>query len=209
MQARGLILDFAGVLAIGIKEAHTRWCRSEGLDPDAWRRTLEDNPEGRRLYKALESGVLTQQEWNRATAALLGVADHVNLMGRVWAGVRPAEDMISLARQARAAGLTVAMLSNSFGLDPYDPYAHVWDLFDLAVISEREGIAKPDPEIYRRTVDRMGLPPESLVFVDDNAANLPPARELGITAVHADGQPGAAARVAAVLGLDMTAARAL
>ncbi|TDC70011.1 HAD-IA family hydrolase [Streptomyces hainanensis] len=200
---QGLILDFAGVLATGIREAIDGWSRAEGLPPDAWRHTLDEHPEGRADYLALEAGLMTQHEWNRRTAARLGLADPHNLMGRAWAGVRPAHDMIALARAARAAGLRVAMLSNSFGLDPYDPYAHVgvWDLFDVTVISEREGLAKPDPAIYRLALDRVGLPGTACVFVDDRPENLPPATALGITTLHADGHPETTRRLARLIGV--------
>ncbi|WP_326597882.1 HAD family hydrolase [Streptomyces sp. NBC_01803] len=205
MSYRGLILDFAGVLATGIGEAIGQWCVGEGLAPDAWLRALAVDPEGRERYLALEAGRLTQAEWNRHTARALGLAESENLMGRVWAGVRRAEEVIAVARAAREAGMTVAMLSNSFGLDPYDPYEYVgvWELFDVAVISEREGIAKPDPEIYRLTLERMGLSGEECVFVDDQAVNLPPATALGITTVHADGDPGYVGRLAGLLGLEL------
>ncbi|MFJ7910190.1 HAD-IA family hydrolase [Kitasatospora sp. NPDC096204] len=200
---RGLILDFAGVLTTDALEVHREWCVRQGLDPEAWRRTLNTHPVVRQLYVDLERGALSQAEWNRQAAPYLGLSDHENLMGRAWADVRPAADMVALAKAAREAGYMVAMLSNSFGLDPYDPYAAcgVWELFDVTVVSEREGLAKPDPAIYRLTLDRMGLPGEACVFVDDHRVNLPPAEELGITTVLADGQPGTAARVAALLGI--------
>ncbi|RKN10222.1 HAD family hydrolase [Streptomyces radicis] len=205
MAYRGLILDFGGVLTEGVRESVAAWAAAEGLPADAWATTLGEHPEGRALYRELERGALSQQEWNAATARLIGVAPE-NLMGRAWAGVRPAAGMVALAREAREAGLTVAMLSNSFGLDPYDPYGHVgvWDLFDVAVISEREGIAKPDPVIYQRVLERMGLTGAECVFVDDAPVNLPPARACDITTVHADphGDPTATvARVATLLGL--------
>ncbi|MGF1425031.1 HAD-IA family hydrolase [Kitasatospora sp. LaBMicrA B282] len=200
---RGLILDFAGVLTTGVLESQQAWAEHHNLAPGAWRAALNDDPEGRRLYAALEVGEISQVEWNASTAPLLGVQDGANLMGRAWAGVQPALDMIKLARAARTAGLTVAMLSNSFGLEPFDPYAHVgvWDLFDVTVISEHERIAKPHPEIYQRCLDRMGLRGEQCVFVDDHLGNLPPAEALGITTVHADGQGDTVARVAELLGL--------
>lgn len=200
---RGLILDFVGVLTADALEVHRQWCVAQGLDAEAWRRTLNTHPVVRQLYVDLERGMMTQQEWNRQTAPILGVAEHENLMGRVWAGVRPAEDMIMLAKAARAAGYTVAMLSNSFGLDPYHPYeaCGVWDLFDVTVVSEREGIAKPDPAIYRLVLDRMGLPGEVCVFVDDHPVNLPPAEAFGITTVLADGQPETVDRIASLLGI--------
>jgi putative hydrolase of the HAD superfamily len=43
---------------------------------------------------------------------------------------------------------------------------------------------KPEPAIYELTLERLGLPAEACVFVDDLEINLPPARALGIHAVH-------------------------
>ncbi|WP_052847875.1 HAD family hydrolase [Streptomyces avicenniae] len=203
MGYRGLILDFVGVMTQEVRDPIGQWCVAEGLAPHAWHEALTVDPRGREHYLALEAGRLTQAEWNRRTALQLGLAESENLMGRAWAQVRRAEDMVALAVAAREAGMTVAMLSNSFGLDPYDPYEHVgvWDLFDVTVLSEREGVAKPDPAIYRLTLDRMGLRGEECVFVDDQEVNLPPAAALGITTVHADGDPGYVGRLASLLGL--------
>jgi putative hydrolase of the HAD superfamily len=52
----GLILDFAGVLTANPLSVHRAWCESEGLPPEAWRTALNEDPEGRRLYAALEVG---------------------------------------------------------------------------------------------------------------------------------------------------------
>ncbi|MBB4913654.1 HAD-IA family hydrolase [Streptosporangium saharense] len=177
------------------------WCTSQGLPVDAWANALGSHPTGRSLYMELELGRMTQAEWNTATAMLLGV-DPDNLMGRVHAQVRAEPSMVALARRARQAGLTVALLSNSYGRDPYDPYTAtgVWELFDHHVISEVEGVAKPDPRIYEATLERMGLVADQCLFVDDTAANLLPAQMLGIGTVLADG-PDIARRVAALLDL--------
>ncbi|MGW9302215.1 HAD-IA family hydrolase [Streptomyces cyaneofuscatus] len=204
---RGLILDFAGVLTASPTDIHRAWCVSEGLAAGAWRSALNDHPEGRRLYTALEIGETGQAEWNQRTAALLGKhVDPVNLMGRAWAAVPVARRMVALARAARAAGHRLALLSNSFGLDPFNPYEHVgvWDLFDVHVVSELVGLAKPDPAIYQLTLERIGVPAERCDFVDDHAVNLPPAAELGITTVHATDEDAAVAELEALLGVTAT-----
>ncbi|MFJ6015394.1 HAD-IA family hydrolase [Streptomyces sp. NPDC092952] len=201
---KGLILDFAGVLTASPIVTHREWCMSEGLEPGAWRATLNDHPEGRRLYAALEIGEIGQAEWNEETAALLGEhVDPVNLMGRAWAGVPVARRMVALARAARAAGHRLGLLSNSFGLNPFNPYEHVgiWDLFDVHVVSELEGLAKPDPAIYRLVLERIELPAERCVFVDDHAVNLPPAAALGISTVHVTDEDAAVAELEALLGV--------
>jgi putative hydrolase of the HAD superfamily len=79
------------------------------------------------------------------------------------------------------------MLSNSFGLTPYNPYAELgmWDgEWDAIVLSEQVGVRKPDPAIYLHTLDSLQLPAEDCVFVDDHAVNLPPAEALGIRTIH-------------------------
>ncbi|MGW6396478.1 HAD-IA family hydrolase [Streptomyces sp. NPDC055103] len=203
-EQRGLILDFAGVLTASPLAIHRAWCVSEGLPPEAWRSVLNDHPEGRRLYAALEIGEIGQVEWNEGTAALLGEhVDPMNLMGRAWADVPPARRMVALARAARAAGHRLALLSNSFGLDPFNPYEHVgiWDLFDVHVVSGLEGLAKPDPAIYRLALERIGLPPERCVFADDHAVNLPPATALGISTVHVMDEDAAVAELETLLGV--------
>lgn len=203
---RGLILDFVGVLTAEVGPSLRRWCVSQGLPAHAWSHILGRHPEGRRLYQELEAGRLAQAEWNRLTAPLLRVDDHDNLMGRAWAQVQPAAEMIELARAARRAGLRTALLSNSFGRDPYDPYQvlGVTGLCEVTVLSEVEGIAKPDPRIYQCTLDRLGLDSAECVFVDDTPDNLVSAQELGVTTVHADGSPGLAQRIQNMLGLSHT-----
>ncbi|KIF74917.1 haloacid dehalogenase [Streptomyces sp. 150FB] len=206
---RGLILDFAGVLTADPRPAHRAWAESEGLHADAWGAALGGDPEGRRLYSALEVGLIGQAEWNAGTATLLGAhVDPANLMGRAWSAVPAARQMAALARAAKEAGYQLALLSNSFGLDPFNPYEHadIWDLFDVHVISEVVGMAKPDPAIYQLTLDRLGLSGEACVFVDDHSVNLPPAKALGITPVLATHEADTVAALEGLLGV--TAARA-
>ena len=53
-------------------------------------------------------------------------------------------------------------------------------LFDAVVISFEVQLAKPEPEIYRVTLDRLGVPAFDALFVDDRVENIEAARELGL-----------------------------
>ena len=56
------------------------------------------------------------------------------------------------------------------------------EIFELIVDSAWVGMRKPDPAIYRLTIERLGgLAPEQRLFVDDNELNVEAARELGMT----------------------------
>lgn len=52
------------------------------------------------------------------------------------------------------------------------------------VVSGEVGLAKPDPEIFRLTVDRFDLDPARTLFVDDSPANVRSAQDVGLHAVH-------------------------
>jgi len=56
-------------------------------------------------------------------------------------------------------------------------------LFECVIESSREGIRKPDPEIYRLACDRLGVSPTESVYLDDLGINLKPARALGMRTI--------------------------
>lgn len=60
-----------------------------------------------------------------------------------------------------------------------------WDnLFDTVVISGEVGRRKPEPAIYTLAAERLGLPPEEIVFVDDLRPKVRGAAAVGVP--HAD-----------------------
>jgi 2-haloacid dehalogenase/putative hydrolase of the HAD superfamily len=60
----------------------------------------------------------------------------------------------------------------------------VFALFQDVVVSARERLIKPDPAIYRLAAARAGHAPGQILFVDDNAANIAAARDLGFHVLH-------------------------
>ena len=51
------------------------------------------------------------------------------------------------------------------------------------MVSGVEGVAKPDPAIFRLLLDRYELCGATTVFVDDSPANVHAAADLGLTAL--------------------------
>jgi putative hydrolase of the HAD superfamily len=157
---------------------------------------------GQELYRRLELGELSQDEWNEGFGELLGI-DPGNLMGRVLGDLMPAYDVLKVAREARSAGVRTAVLSNSLGREPHDPYGP-YDLagkFDVAVLSSDHGVRKPDPAIFTLVLERLGVPAGSCVFADDTEENLVPALHMGMTVIHALDEQETAARLRQLLGL--------
>lgn len=181
----GLLLDWAGVLTNNMVEVYASFEAREGL-PRGMFLTKWADSRGQDLYRRLELGEITQQDWNEGFGALLGVSPE-NLMERALYDMFPAYDVMRVARQARAAGVRVAVLSNSLGREPYDPYApyNLRGNFDAVILSAEHGIRKPDPAIFRLALDRLGLPPGQCVFADDTEENLLSAYQMGMAVFHA------------------------
>jgi putative hydrolase of the HAD superfamily len=198
---RGVIFDFFGVLTFNMVEVISYFEDRERLARGTFLRGWAD-PRGQELFRRLELGEITQTDWNNGFAALIGVEPE-GLMARYLHDAFPAHQVLKVARQARAAGIRTAVLSNSLGREPYDPYAG-FDLhgaFDAVVFSAEHGVRKPDPAIFRLALDRLGLPPEQCLFVDDSEENLAAAHRLGVTPLLALDEKVVAGRLRDLLGL--------
>lgn len=55
-------------------------------------------------------------------------------------------------------------------------------LFDGLVVSGEVGLIKPDPAIWRLLLDRYGLDPATILYIDDLAENCAVAESLGMSA---------------------------
>jgi epoxide hydrolase-like predicted phosphatase len=102
-----------------------------------------------------------------------------------WGGDVLDEAMVELIRQLKQRYQT-AIISNATDslretLQTIYPIA---DAFDLIVVSAEEKVMKPDPEIYRRTLKRLGCEAAESVFIDDFAENVAAARDLGMNVIH-------------------------
>ncbi|MGW1147227.1 HAD-IA family hydrolase [Streptomyces sp. NPDC002454] len=197
----GVIFDFFGVLTFNMVEVISSFEDRERLRRGTFLRAWAD-PRGQELFRRLELGQIAQTEWNAGFAALLGVAPD-DLMARYLHDAFPAYGMLGVARQARAAGIRTAVLSNSLGREPYDPYAG-FDLagtFDEVVLSADHGLRKPDPAVLRLVLDKLGVPAERCLLVDDSEENLAAAHRMGITPLLALDDQVAAKRLRRLLGL--------
>lgn len=182
---RGLLLDFGGVLTTSVLDAIRHFCVESGLEPDTLLDAFRADPVVRQLLIDVERGAITQREFELGVGRFLGVDDR-RLVERMLASCQPEPAILEAAERARAAGIRTGVLSNSLGLHPYNPYQR-WrlaDRFDVVVISEQTGTRKPEPAIYRLAAERLGLPLQACVFVDDLPQNLAPARALGMTAIQ-------------------------
>jgi HAD superfamily hydrolase (TIGR01509 family) len=75
------------------------------------------------------------------------------------------------------------------------------EMFDAVVISDQVGLRKPDPEIFKLTAAKLGLPPSECLFVDDTKHNLPGAAGLGMGTLFFTGAAEEIAEIERLIGL--------
>ena len=98
----------------------------------------------------------------------------------------PIDGTVALLAELRARGVRCYALTN-MEAETYPLRRERFDFlgwFDGTVVSSREQVAKPDPEIFTRLLQRFELTPETTVMIDDAPQNLQTARALGMQTVR-------------------------
>ena len=194
---RGLLLDFGGVISVTLFERHRTSERLLGLpegtllwrgpfDPDGddlWRDMLEGRISERDYwaFRAQETGRRVGEDWDMLAMIRRTMGDDPN------AHIRPqARDFVFLAK---AAGRRVGILSNElelfYGADTM-ARLDILKLMDCVVDATHTRILKPDPRAYALGCAALGLPPERIVFVDDQQRNVDAATAAGLIAIRFD-----------------------
>jgi epoxide hydrolase-like predicted phosphatase len=197
-----VLFDFGGVLTTPVWDSFAAFCEGEGLDPDAIKRLFREDPEALAELRRLETGSVTEREFEASFGARLGLADPGGLIDSMFAGMEPVEEMVAALRTLRAAGLRTGLVSNSWSTGHYDREL-LAELFDQVLISGELGMHKPQPEIYLLAAERIGVPARSCLFVDDLRENCEGAEAVGMTAIPHRRPAETLARLASLTGVEL------
>jgi putative hydrolase of the HAD superfamily len=183
MTMRAVIFDIGGVLIRTEDQAPRRqWERRLGLPERGLAQIVFENPVAARATLGQAD---VESIWAEVTRRLsLAPEAAAQLRADFWAGDRLDHALLDFVRALRPRYMT-GVLSNAW---PDARHYHRGRIdegaFDVLVFSAEEGVQKPDPEIYRRAVARLGVRPEETVFVDDFLENVAAARALGMWGVQ-------------------------
>jgi len=201
----GLLVDFGGVLTTSVWDSFADFCRDKGLAEDAVLRMFREDPLALAELRQLETGRISEDEFERRFAERLGLEQAADLIDSMFRGMKPSEPMVTAVRAARASGIHTGLISNSWSTSHYDRDL-LAQLFDAAVISAEVGLHKPQPEIYLLASQRLGVEPERCVFVDDLRENCAGAEAVGMTAILHRDVAATVARMEELLGFTVPAA---
>lgn len=195
---KAVIFDFGGVLmkTVDYSPRH-RWDAQLGLPSGSVERVVHGSPS----WIAAQSGeIATEAYWADVAVQLrLSPDDTARLAHDFYSGDQLDLSLIALIRRLRADGHPVALLSNDVR-ELADKLVHlgIADLFDPLVISAQIGVMKPNARAYRVVLDRLNVPPEAAIFIDDRMDNIDGARAVGIASLHYAAGMDVAAALAAL-----------
>ena len=201
-----LICDFGGVLTTPLQEGFLAYQEESGVSLEelgkAMGRAAEEH--GEHPLFALERGEITEIEFrDRIQRHLEDGFDLTRLRTLYFERLEPNGAMIEFVRELRERGVRAALLTNN--VREWEPLwraklPEIDELFELVVDSAFVGLRKPDPAIFRLTLERLGdVAPRRCVFLDDLDVNCAAARELGMAAVRFESAEQAISEVESAL----------
>ena len=190
---KAILWDFGGVLTTSPFEAFNRYEEEHQLPRDFIRGINAVNPTTN-AWSKLENGLISIDAFDSEFAAESKAAGHSvpgkDVLRLLSGAVRPR--MVNALKKCKQK-FKVGCLTNNIKPDKGSAlnrddeqlaeYMGIMDLFDVIIESSKEGVRKPDPEIYRIALSRMEVNAEACVFLDDLGINLKPARAMGMRTI--------------------------
>jgi putative hydrolase of the HAD superfamily len=187
-----VISDFGGVLTSSLIESYAAVQESSGVPLDALGRAMAAIAErnGSNPLFELETGRLSESEFldglGRELTQQLGRPVSMGDFGeRFFENLHPNERMLEFMRGLRDRGYKLGICTNN--VREWEPKWRsklpVDEIFSVVVDSAFVGSRKPEPRIYEITLERLGVPAQAALLIDDIELNCTAARNFGMCAV--------------------------
>ncbi len=204
-----IVSDFGGVLTTPLVESFMAFQDRTGITMDALGEGMQAATEanGENPLFQMERGEITEvaflEKLTDSLEPLLGHRPEMHRFKEIYfEALEPNHQMIELMRELKAEGYRMAMLTNN--VREWEPLWRamlpVDEIFEAVIDSGFVGCRKPEPRIYELTLERIGLPAEACLFVDDVLVNCEGARKAGLSAVHFQDNEQAIGEIRAALG---------
>lgn len=180
----GTLLDRDSSLKLFIKDQYKRYINELKHVPEELyiNRFIELDNKGYvwkdKVYKQLlQEYVISSLTWEQLLEDYISNFQHHCI---------PFSNMEHVLQELKNRGILLGMITNGFtefqllniralGIDKY---------MDIILVSEQEGLKKPEAEIFLRALERLGVSPEESVYVGDHPENdVVGARNVGMHAI--------------------------
>jgi len=211
---KAVLWDLGGVITTSPFKAFNRFEIENNIPRDFIRGINAKNPETN-AWALFESSRISLEEFDRK------FEEETRAAGYPVSGTKVLELLSGAIRPKMARALkickqhfTIGCITNNMrsmegpAITETDEKAAriqaIMEMFDVVVESSKEGIRKPDPEIYRIALSRMAVPAEQTVFLDDLGINLKPARVLGMKTIKVLNEAQALTDLERITGLSFS-----
>lgn len=168
---RGIVFDCFGVLYGGSYQALQALCPPEKLAD------LRD------CNRQADYGFITSEEYIASVAEIIGkTTDEV---ARIFHTKHVRNDeLIDYVKELRGTYKTALLSNVSSGVvEQLFPEGELAALFDEVLLSYHEHVVKPNPAVFELMAERLDLPAESCVMIDDISENCEGAEVAGMQSI--------------------------
>jgi putative hydrolase of the HAD superfamily len=208
LSVRAVVSDFGGVLTTPLIQSFIAFQDETGIAMETLGTAMQRmaDRDGRHPLFELEKGRLTEADFLQRIAGELepelGHRPEMHRFSEIYFdALEPNPPMIELMRELKGRGLRMALLTNN--VREWEPLwramVPIDELFELVVDSAFVGCRKPEREIYEIMLERLGVPTDACLFIDDVEVNCEAAGELGMTTVQFRDNQQAMAEIRAAL----------
>ena len=209
-----VLWDFGGVLTGSPFDNFNVYEQRHALPVDFIRRVNATNPDTNAWAK-FESSEISIQVFDQAFARESESLGHripgADVLALLSGAVRPTmvDALLRCKQRFKVACLTNNVKWGSGPTMSTDAaraaeVEKVMSYFDVVIQSSIEGMRKPQTAIYALACERLGVPAERIVYLDDLGINLKPARALGMTTIKVVNESQALDDLEKVLGIGLT-----
>lgn len=159
-----------------------------GVDPAAFRKEWHAIENDRSIGKyTIEEGlelVFKRMGVYSEDKVKLAASKRWEALGDTFGAIPEAS--IELLKKLKEKGLKLGLITNTFSDErEYIRNCPLYPYFDVALISYEQGICKPDPEMFCRMTEQLGVKAEECLYVGDGGSReLYAAREAGMHPVQ-------------------------
>lgn len=185
-EIRAVFFDFAGVLVGWRVSQETRWryvAQQAGMDLPALTDFLQQGD----LYRAVQQGRTSREAWWQERMDALGATDEQRVLWQtlLYSSWPPDPGCLALIDELQARDVRLGLLTNSgySSARLVERYPFLKG-FDAVLLAAETGAPKPTPAAFKRAAQAVGVPPATILLVDDTSSNVAGARRAGWQAHH-------------------------
>lgn len=188
MQINTIFFDFGGVLVKQPNKTRiNRWQKLFGIENHPEINAILENPHESQLIKDICLGIVPEDHLWQIMAEKWHIKPSLveKLRQKSFSKRHLNKPMVKFLAECHYDYHT-AILSNAGDKSRYvmEKIYHLDRYVEEIIISAEERVIKPDPEIYRIALERLGTNPETSLLIDDLRENIEAARKFGMHAIQ-------------------------